>query len=230
MPEISKYLAKISQKNTIAKDVLELQLDKPDKFEYQSGQFAQFMIPDGDKTSPRSYSISSTPDCDYLEFCIKLVPGGLCSEYIKDVKVGDEIEIHGPRGRFVLSSTSAPLYFVATGAGLAPIISMIEDELKNKENKNKITLLFGVRSEEDIFWQERLQKLVDNFENFSCTITLSQPSDSWAGESGRVTEHLSEVDADQHVSLCGNKEMVKEVREILLEKKVDPSRIHFEIF
>jgi ferredoxin len=59
---------------------------------------------DGQKVV-RSYSISSTPTRPYtLEITVRRVPGGLVSNWLFDnLRIGDRVEISGPKGRFCLT-------------------------------------------------------------------------------------------------------------------------------
>lgn len=224
------FSVKLVEKTALNQDVFELRFSKPDSFEYRAGQFVQFLIPDGEKKITRSYSISSLPKEDYIEFCVKIIPDGLASTYFKNMKIGEEVEFKGPLGRFVSNENNNSICLVATGVGLAPIYGIVENELKVKKNPSRVHLHFGVRSEKDIFWLERLETLDRDFENFSYTLTLSRPTDTWDSHKGRVTEYAKDEEVDQDFFLCGSAEMVKEVRQILVEKKADPKRIHFEIF
>jgi ferredoxin-NADP reductase len=224
------YQVKLLHKVLIAREMLELRFEKPAGFTFTAGQFVQFFIPHGMESVLRSYSISSHPQEDYLEFCVKLVPEGKGATFFNNLSLGSIANFRGPEGRFVCEPHhDRSKLFVATGAGIAPIISMIEQELKTVPDIS-ITLLFGVRSETDLFWTERLQKLQTNFPSFTYQITLSQPSESWSGLRGRVTEHLSEISEMQEYYLCGSLEMVKDARTILQKKKVELKKVHLEIF
>ena len=119
---------------------------------------------------------------------------------------------------------------VATGTGIAPVISIIRDQLEKKGNKEKMELVFGVRHEEDVFWQDRLEELSKKYDNFSYKLALSQPKDSWVGYKGRVTEHLPGDAHKMHSYICGQTEVVKSVRNALIEKGTDLKQIHFEVF
>lgn len=225
------YTITLLSKKTIARDMLELVFSRPEEFVFKAGQFVQFFIPQElSEAVLRSYSISSHPEADQLEFCIKLVPEGKGSTFFKNLEPMQQATIRGPEGRFVcLPEQAADKIFIATGAGLAPIMSMINSEVENKKNK-QIYLLFGVRTEEDVFWLERFEHLKSEFENFDFNITLSQPSEQWQGWRGRVTEHLPEVKEVADYYLCGSLEMVKDVRMLLTSQGVVLKNIHFEIF
>lgn len=226
----SRFFSQLKSKKTIADNVLELRFDKPDTLIFQAGQFVQLVVPKDGKEITRSYSISSIPTESYFELCVKVLPNGVGSTYLSIADINTEISFTGPLGRFINNDVDIPLTFVATGVGLAPIISIIEDELQNKKKIQPLRLIFGVRSEADIFWLERLENLKNNFVNFSYQLTLSQPSETWTGLRGRVTEYISGLDTNAHFFLCGSAEMVKDVRGQLLTSGVLNTNLHLEIF
>lgn len=215
----------------IANEVLEVTLTRPAGFEYLAGQFIQVCVPGETGEILRSYSLSSAPHQTKLELCVKLLPDGVGSNFFRALKPGDQINFYGPVGRFtVQSEIDSPLVFVATGSGLAPVMSMLSEVLQNRAYSAPVSLLFGVRTQVDIFWQDRLQALAAQFPNFSHTITLSQPDLDWAGQTGRVTSHLTNLPKAAHYFLCGSGEMVTEVRNYLVAAGEPATSIHFEIF
>ncbi|PIR04106.1 MAG: hypothetical protein COV59_02895 [Candidatus Magasanikbacteria bacterium CG11_big_fil_rev_8_21_14_0_20_39_34] len=230
--EQTTFLPKIREIKMLNHNIMELHLEKPEAFSYLAGQFVQFFIPKDDTQVKRSYSLASAPKDPDLEFCIKILPkelNGPASLYLPTLDIGDSIQISQPRGRFTPKDDQNQFY-IATGAGLAPILGMIRDQLEHKRNTKKIELLFGVRNENDIFFQERLKKLQDTFPNFRYNIALSQPETEWSGLRGRVTEHLLHDLVDHSYYICGNPHMVKDVRSTLIENGVDSKSILFEIF
>jgi len=227
---LQEHNIELIEKKELTKDMYELKFSKPEGFDYKAGQFVQCLIPGDDKTTPRSYSISSTPTDDYLEFCVKYLPKGLASEFFKKMNTGETVVMRGPLGRFVCRDEAPSHVHVATGAGIAPIMGMIRDELENKDKKHAVHLLFGLRFEDDLFWIDRLDQFTSLYDNFSYQITLSRPADTWEGLRGRVTEHLDEHESTHVFYICGSKEMVQDTKKLLSEKGVSKEQIHFEIF
>ena len=226
------YTTHVIGVTSIAQDVLEIQLARPDGFTFVAGQFVQFKIKNGDEEVLRSYSLSSRPSAQQLEICLKLIPGGKASIFFGAIKVGDRVEMSEAQGRFIIEPTACiQKVFIATGAGLAPIISMIEADIEASKN-TRCNLVFGVRSEQDIFWLERLKKLKKNSGGrFDFVVTLSQGSPTWQGRRGRVTDLVPDfVRAETEYYLCGNVDMVKDIRQSLLYHTVNTKNIHFEIF
>lgn len=226
----TKYTTRLVSKHHLADHLLELVFEKPSGFIFEAGQFVQFIIPNGDTTLLRSYSLASRSDDTKLLFFLKLIPGGKASYFFHKMEPHTPIEFKGPVGRFVINPKEASYCFIATGTGLAPIFAMIEDELRTKKISKQIELIFGVRNETNIFWLDKLDELKNQFKNFSYILTLSRPSAKWHNTRGRVTDHIPDEVADKGFYLCGSGEMVKDVRTTLLNTGVDPTKIHFEIF
>lgn len=218
---------KLIGKETVARQIVILRFTKPAGFSFVPGQFVQVRVSEGDQFVLRSYSLSSTPNDPYLELCVKILPGGKASALFNGLKIDEAVAISEARGFFVVKPEHAKRkIFIATSTGITPIISMIEG---NTGAGEMATLVFGVRTEEDLFWVERFKKVKQKQTNFEHIITLSQPSLNWTGKKGRVTAYLP-IEASGEYYICGNADMVKDVRQILLIKGVNTKSIHLEIF
>jgi hypothetical protein len=89
---------------------------------------------------------------------------------------------------------------------------------------------FGVRSEEDLFALDDLDRYARALPDFRYTLCLSRPAPGWTGFSGRVTAALAEGHPapTAHFYLCGNGAMIEEARAWLKERGLDRKRIHVE--
>jgi len=122
--------------------------------------------------------------------------------------------------------------FVATGTGIAPFYSMIAAYLK-EGGAAEVDLYWGLRHEEDIFWQKEFEQLSRTHPNFRFVLTLSQPSDTWQGKRGHVGDHLFAEEKNLSGSdfyLCGNKDMVADMRAKLTAAGVPDMQVKFELF
>jgi CDP-4-dehydro-6-deoxyglucose reductase, E3 len=210
--------------------VVRLELRDPGEIRFQAGQFVSFEVPKPGVPFPvtRPYSIASPPsNHDAIDLLLNLVPGGPGSEFLFSLKRGDPVSFRGPAGTFVLREyPDRRLLFVATGTGIAPIRSMIHARLPSP---TPVTLIWGLRNERDLYYQDELATLADEFPEFSYTITLSQPSPQWHGDTGRVQAAVdaatSRVD-DLAVYVCGGRDMIKSVSALIRSRGVCP--IHWE--
>jgi NAD(P)H-flavin reductase len=92
-------------------------------------------------------------------------------------------------------------------------------------------LIFGVRNINNIFYKEFFEDLSQKYKNFSFEITLSKPeSNNWEGKTGRVTEAINAIRAEEKptIYICGLKNMIEDVTEILKSKNLPKEDIHYE--
>lgn len=186
---------------------------------FRAGQYLNLVLDPGGPERERivrAYSLCSAPsEAVGLRFVANLVPGGAGSTRLFGLAVGTEFEIRGPLGSFTLNEKQPhDFLFVATGTGIGPLRAMIH-QLFHLDTQRQVTLVWGLRSQRDLYFQEDFAALARRHPNFSYVTTLSQPAPGWAGAVGRVTtllpERIRRVD-HLEVYLCGNGEMITAVR------------------
>lgn len=226
------FAATVSRTRQLTRDVREIELSLVGAagIVFAPGQFVSFEIEREGARFPatRAYSIASTPARRHaIELVVNRVPGGPGSEYLCDLREGDRTSFKGPVGDFVLRDGSRDLLFVATGTGIAPFRSMLW-ALADAGSARRISLLWGLRSERDLYYQDELIRLRERLPNFSFVTTLSAPTADWRGAAGRVSSlvetHVTDV-ANLEVLLCGNGGMIRDVRDIVRRKGLCPIRV-----
>lgn len=221
----SKLVAKIP----LTADVFEIKIEKPSDFTFIPGQFIQFYIPNTNGEQLRAYSIANLPDASELSFAIKILPNGLASTYFSDLPIGSPLYITEAQGFFHTKSGDKPIIFMAGGTGLAPVYSHLL-ALASNHDPRPITLFFGVKHEENIFWADELKKISEILPNFKYRIILSEPRESWTGLRGYVNDHLPSDLPNYEYYLAGAPEMVRAITMKLVTAKVPVPQIHFEAY
>jgi len=143
------------------------------------------------------------------------------------LREGETTAFRGPLGTFVLHDSPRDLLFVATGTGIAPFRSMLR-ALAEASSSRAVTLVWGLRSERDLYYQDELISLRERLPRFSFITTLSRPTSAWRGTTGRVTglvETRVETVANLEAFLCGNGGMIRDVRDVLRRKGLCPIRV-----
>ncbi len=105
---------------------------------------------------------------------------GVCSNYLCDLKVGDEVMVSGPAGkRFLLpTSTSNHDYvFVATGTGIAPFRGMTMELLEHPDGPStrEIHLVVGVPYGTDLMYDDWFTEMAKIHPNFHYHTVISRP-------------------------------------------------------
>jgi CDP-4-dehydro-6-deoxyglucose reductase len=227
---VQRFSAQVAKIEQLTHDVRQIDfvLIDPGEIRFKAGQFVSFEVPNArtGRTVTRPYSIASSPNVRHqISLLLNLVPGGPGSTYLFGLREGDSTSFAGPAGHFYLrDDPSRDLLFVATGTGIAPIRSML---LANAERlvPQRATLLWGLRSQRDLYYQDELAELRRQHPEFSCITTLSRPEPGWTGPTGRVTRLVAEQVTDVKrlaVYLCGNSSMIEDVTRIVQAKGLCP--------
>ena len=209
------------------------------RFVYWPGQFATLVLNINGQKVLRSYTISSTPTRPYvLEITVKRVPGGLVSNWLADnLKVGDEIQIAGPKGKFCLVPGQIPqkVLFLSGGSGVTPLMSMARWLCDISANVN-VKFFNTIRSPHDFIFQKELEHLTAQYRMFEPIIcTSSRESDvNWQGLEGRITREMIEQIApdlhERHIYMCGPGGFMEAVKDMLKELNFDLANLHLESF
>ena len=218
--------------------------DPPVKFSYQPGQFVTLNLNIDGKSVKRSYSISSTPSRPHsLEITVKRVPAprdepsappGLVSNWLHDnMKVGSEIEINAPVGKFTnFANPSNKIFLISAGSGITPMMSMSRWICDTASNVDLI-FLHSARSPEDIIFRQELEMMTARYPNFKLAITATRPvpGQSWYGYTGRINETILPAIAPDYkertVYVCGPNPFMEATKELL--QKIDfPMENYYE--
>ncbi len=228
-----------------------------DSYKYKAGQYLTLRFNIEGNEVRRAYSICTSPLDKTLGVNVKRVKKGLVSNHINDqVKVGDSIEVMQPDGTFGIDhnhSLARDFYFIASGSGITPIISILKTLLE-EEPKSRCHLLYGNKNESSVIFKDQLLDLEKKYAGqFFLKQTLSQPiktkegglkgmfsrgKESWMGWKGRldgkkIDAYLKEnppVNKDTHYFVCGPGAMIDTLIDHLENKGVDKKALHTEHF
>jgi ferredoxin--NADP+ reductase len=184
----------------------------------------------------RAYSIVSSPFDEVLEFFSIVIPDGAFTSQLQHLQVGDELLLNTlPFGFLTLARYQKPLpkdlWLLATGTGLAPFLSMLQD-LKTWEDYEHIVLAYSARSTAELAYIEKIERLQEDFGSLAdnpaklifIPIVTREPVKGALSErlpklllDGTLQERVGiALDVDStHVMLCGNPDMVEDTKEAL---------------
>ena|ERR1700690_290121 len=214
---------------------LEFEMKGVQRFGFVAGQWLSFKtnMPDGEEIT-RAYSIASPPsDDNRFALCLNRVQDGFMSNFLCDMKEGAEINCQGPFGDFILRPPMRDTIFIATGTGIAPFRSMLHWLLcdESRHLGKHLHLIFGNRTEKDIYYHDELVRLATEHSNFHYLPTLSRGGPDWQGLRGYVQQHVPAIAqgrTDMHAYICGLDKMVKANRELLKSLGWDRKSILYE--
>ena len=179
-------------------------------FEHMPGQCAMVCLPG---VSEAMFSITSSPtNKEYQEFSIKRC--GQLTDQLHSLQVGDEILVRGPYGNNFPVETALKgqnLLFIAGGIGLAPLRSVINYVLDNRENYGTVDILSGSRSADDLVQRKEIEEVWSKAPGVNVHLTIDREQEGWDGHVGFVPSYLKELNFDTNkvALLCGPPIMIK---------------------
>ncbi|CAN5502079.1 ferredoxin--NADP reductase [soil metagenome] len=221
-------------------------ITRPPGYVFKPGQFARLGLPIEGEAAWRAYSIVSTTRDEFLEFYGVLVPGGAFSRALADLRTGGEIWLEKRAYGFMTAdrfTDGRDLWLLATGTGLGPYISMLHDSYVWKKFGN-IVLVHGARHADEFAYQEQLARLqihppiegrstqLQIIKVISSAVEAVERPDLLAGRVTSLLENfvletragLKIAPENSRVVMCGNPQMIADVRDILKRRGMRPCR------
>jgi CDP-4-dehydro-6-deoxyglucose reductase len=229
--------ARIDTTERLADDVVRVTLRLPPRspLKFLAGQYVDVTSPTGVK---RSYSIASAAAVgDRIELQIRRVEGGLMSAYWFDqAKANDLLRFNGPRGTFFLRPVAGlDVVFLATGTGIAPILSMLAQlaAVPDAERPSSVALYWGGRHREDHYLDP-----LPALSGLRYVPVMSRGDVAWTGARGHVQDVLlhelahgqAAALANTVVYACGSEAMIHGARRLLADAGLPERRFFFDAF
>ena len=184
---------------------------------------------DGETVLRRYTPITSNHDIGCIKFVIKCYRpcerfpnGGVMSQYVDTLQIGDTLDFKGPVGEFEYLANGTFITelegkcqarcfnMIAGGTGITPCMQIASEILRHEEDATLVSLIFACRIEEDLLLRDTLDEWAIKYPNrFKVHYILSDetPKD-WKYSSGFVSkalfeEHLYGPGDDVFNLMCG---------------------------
>ncbi|MFV5385511.1 ferredoxin--NADP reductase [Acinetobacter junii] len=224
-----------------AHNLFSFTMTRPAHFKFTAGQFARIGLIVNGELVVRAYSVVSSPFDENLEFFSIVVPDGAFTSNLQHLEIGDELYLDKTAyGYLTLARYQLPLahdlWLLATGTGLAPFLSMLQD-FETWTKYQHIHLIYSVRSTAELAYVDRIQEIAESFgeghtgfkfvpiitRDPNATLHDRLPVLIENGELEKVVG-LSLNPATSHVMLCGNPQMVEDTKDALKQRGLSMNR------
>jgi len=203
----------IVEKSLLCDSVLRLRVTRPEDYSYFAGQYTTLYKSD---LQGRSYSLASVPHLDnFLEFHIKLIPGGQVSQWLEsEAAAGTPLSVSEALGNcmYIKEHTQRPMALIATGTGLSPVYGVLRDALHN-DHQGEIHLYHGVGKSNELYLDQQLKNLTTEFDNLNYIPCVSRDEALPGVRQGRALDvALDQIGnfSNWSVYLSGNPDMVRQ--------------------
>ena len=198
-------------KNIVEMEIEKVTLELPDtktlrlkwpegyEVEFKTGQFLTVFWPDSPKYK-RAYSLSSCAlDRGFFEVTVKR-DGKMGTRIVDWAKAGDRLSVIPPVGKFLpIYEPDKHLLCIAGGSGVTPFRGFAREATRRKL-ETQITVLYSVRTTNDIIFNEEFRQMDQDNPNFRFEVTCTRlhEGDPWTGRRGRidaawVNEHVTNL-------------------------------------
>ncbi|MEZ8145387.1 FAD-binding oxidoreductase [Enterovibrio norvegicus] len=208
--------------------IIKFRFPRTAKFEYLPGQYVDLIY----QGIQRSYSLANAKNVDgEIELHIRKVHNGKMSGYVfGGLNTGQLMRLEGPKGTFFVREGTAPLVFIGTGTGIAPILAMVEQLISDGDSRD-IHVYWGMRKRSE-FYCKRMNDLAEQNESIRFNPVASQELD-WEGRTGYVQDTVLQDFtslADVEIYACGSVKMIESSKELFLKHDLPSEAFHSDAF
>jgi ferredoxin--NADP+ reductase len=213
-----------------------LRVEAP-KIAFEAGQFVRIALDIGGERVARPFSFVNPPDDPVQEYYGVVVPDGLLSPRLAELKAGDRLYVaDNPSGFLVLSEVPDAdcLWLVATGTGLAPFLSVLRSDAP-WQRYGRVVLVHAARHANELVYGGLLAEVgAARKGRFACVTMVSRERHAGALQ-GRIPAAIRDgrleaaagaplAPGSSQVMLCGNPDMVKDAIAALAERGMKKHR------
>jgi len=194
------------------------------------------------KTVIRSYTPVSMIEAEghfdlvlkiYFPLAPRFPDGGIMSQYLEGLRLGDEILIQGPTGNHtyrgmgkltledsktknvVETREAKHIGLIAGGTGITPMLQVIRHVLSDPNDTTQLSLLFANQTSNDILLMDELTECAKD-PRFSVWYTIDRlaEGEEWKYSTGFISEdmireHMPKFAATSQILMCGPPPMIK---------------------
>lgn len=159
---------KLVEHKPLFSDVETFYFESTEPIEWQPGQYMHYVLPhdnEDDRGHERWFTISAPPYEGRISITTRFNDkGSSFKKALRAMKIGDEIEADGPKGKFIIDDASKKAVLVSGGIGITPYHSMLLQMDHDGEGINA-DLLYANRDDNFVFGDElsALEKKHPNF-------------------------------------------------------------------
>jgi ferredoxin--NADP+ reductase len=220
--------------------LVHFRVSRPPDYRFTPGHYGRLGLADAGETVWRPYSIASAADDPHLAFQLTCAPEGRFTGLFCGRGAGDEINVDARSFGFLTLDTVArggTLWMLATGTGIAPYLSMLADA-RTWQRHERVVLAHSVRHAAELVPDAIAEATagLDASQRARLAVLPVVTREDAPGalrarlgallQDGRLEAAGGATIEPEHarVMLCGNPEMIKEMRALLRDRGLAPGR------
>ncbi|OQY30439.1 MAG: oxidoreductase [Anaerolineaceae bacterium 4572_5.1] len=200
------------------------------KLGHEPGQFVMVSVL-GVGEAPISISSSPSRSNGSFELCVRKV--GDVTNALHSMNPDTKIGIRGPFGSSfpIEKMRGKDILFAPGGLGLAPLRSLINQVIDERDTFGNVTILYGAKQASDLLFRDELEEWVAR-DDVNCLITVDHGDETWDGHVGVITTLFPKINIDPNNTIavtCGPPIMYRFVLMELLGMAIPESQIYLSL-
>jgi predicted ferric reductase len=204
------------------------------KLRFRPGQFIWMTLaPNRPPFHDHPFSIASAPAALPR---LRLVIGevGDCTRAFAEVAPGTRVAIDGPHGSFIVPPVKAPVFLIGGGAGIAPLLGMLEQAAADGDGR-PYRLLYAARKQSGLVYLGHLRALQSQLDLSIHILVDEGPRDKDCAlgplRANRISDALGAADPQGAVALiCGPPRMMEIAADALFDAGFPRGSVLYERF
>jgi NAD(P)H-flavin reductase len=235
-PELAQ-LADVQQ-ITATEKLFQINLPNDQDLGHNPGQFVMLSVL-GVGEAPISITSSPSRSNGNFELCVRKV--GDVTGALHAMQPGDKVGVRGPFGNgFPMDRMRGKdVLFAPGGLGLAPLRSLINQVLDERDEFERVIILYGAKRRSELLFRDELNEWVEH-EDVECLLTVDceDEDEGWEPEQrlecniGVITTLFPQVELDAKNTVaitCGPPIMYRFVLMEMLDKGIPESNIYLSL-
>jgi len=194
------------------------------------GQFVMLSIP-GVGEAPISITSSPSRSNGHFELCVRRM--GDVTTALHRLEPGAFVGIRGPFGHgFPIDEMRGKdILFAPGGLGLAPLRSLINQVLDERDDFGRVIILYGAKRPAELLFREELDEWAKR-KDVEFHVTVDRGDETWQGHVGVITTLFPEITVDPLNTIavtCGPPVMYRFVLIEMLGKGIPERQIYLSL-
>jgi sulfhydrogenase subunit gamma (sulfur reductase) len=197
---------------------------------HEPGQFVMLSIP-GVGEAPISITSSPSRSNGAFELCVRKM--GDVTGVLHTLDSGDMVGIRGPFGHgFPIDQMRGKdMLFAPGGLGLAPLRSLINQVLDERDDFGRVIILYGAKRPAELLFRDELDDWAAR-DDVEFHVTVDRAEGNWDGNVGVITTLFPKISVDPHGTIavtCGPPIMYRFVLMEVLGKGIPETHIYLSL-
>ncbi len=194
------------------------------------GQFVMLSIP-GIGEAPISISSSPSRSNGHFELCVRRA--GDVTGALHKLGPGNLVGIRGPMGHGfpIEQMRGKDILFAPGGLGLAPLRSLINQVLDERQDFGRVIILYGARRPAELLFRDELDQWAQRGD-IEFKVTVDRGDETWKGNVGVITTLFPKISIDPLNTVaitCGPPIMYRFVLVEMIGKGIPESQIYLSL-